>query len=337
MASGKALLKKYIKDNHTEEIEKLKSQDKQCKVSIDYENLNEFLITHSGKDFWKHQIYEFIDQMDEIFNTGNVTLKLVNVPERDNLHDLDATCNNKWISTKAMIKNMTDVRVDLKQACYICRECGTLNLVNISDPNQAEVIPKYCKNSQCAGTSKSMFFDKDSSIYRNYRLLKLEEPLELRSGGSTREFKAIVLDYLASPFHNLKVGDVVNVTGIFKIEPRKVKGRSDGHEFIIHIHNITPVDDVLEDSKISEEDITEIINISKQDYIFELLCNSLAPEVYGYDMIKKGLIHQLFEGNRPLSDSFKSNMMDRWTIHVLLIGDPGIGIPINTIHEETRT
>ena len=111
MASGKALLKKYIKDNHTEEIDKLKSQDKQCKVSIDYENLNEFLIEQTGKDFWKHQIYEFIDQMDEIFNTGKVTLKLVNVPERDNLHDLDATCNNKWISTKAMIKNMTDVRV----------------------------------------------------------------------------------------------------------------------------------------------------------------------------------------------------------------------------------
>ena len=48
MASGKALLKKYIKDNHFEEIEKLKSQNKQCKVSIDYENLNEFLITLSG-------------------------------------------------------------------------------------------------------------------------------------------------------------------------------------------------------------------------------------------------------------------------------------------------
>ena len=122
MASGKALLKKYIKDNHIEEIEKLKSQNKQCKVSIDYESLNQFLIEQSGKDFWKHQIYEFIDQMEEIFNTGNVALKFMNVPERDNLHDLDATNNNKWISTKAMIKNMTDVMVDLKQTCYICRE-----------------------------------------------------------------------------------------------------------------------------------------------------------------------------------------------------------------------
>ena len=105
-----------------------------------------------------------------------------------------------------------------------------------------------------------MFLDKDTSIYRNYKLLKLEEPLELRSGGSSREFKAIVLDYLASPFTNLKVGNVVNVCGTFKIEPRRVKGRSDGYEFIIHVHNITLVDDVFEDSRISEDDINEIIN-----------------------------------------------------------------------------
>ena len=300
MASGKALLKKYIKDNHKEEIDKLKSQNKQCKVSIDYEDLNQFLIDQSGKDFWKHQIYEFIDQMEEIFNTGNVTLKFMNVPERDNL-------------------------VDLKQASYICRECGTQNIVNIADPNQSETIPAYCRNPDCAGTSKSMFLDKDTSIYRNYKLLKLEEPLELRNGGSTREFKAIVLDYLASPFHNLKVGDVVNVCGTFKIEPRKAKGRSDGYEFIIHVHNITLVDDIFEDSRISEEDVAEIIELSKQDNIFELLCNSIAPEVYGYETIKKGLILQLFEGNRPANDTFKTSQMDRWTIHTLLIGDPGIG------------
>ena len=263
--------------------------------------------------------------MEEIFNTCNVTLKFMNVPERDNLHDLDATNNNKWISTKAMIKNMTDVRVDLKQASYICRECGTQNIVNIADPNQSETIPAYCRNPDCAGTSKSMFLDKDTSIYRNYKLLKLEEPLELRSGGSTREFKAIVLDYLASPFHNLKVGDVVNVCGTFKIEPRKAKGRSDGYEFIIHVHNITLVDDIFEDSRISEEDVAEIIELSKQDNIFELLCNSIAPEVYGYETIKKGLILQLFEGNRPANDTFKTSQMDRWTIHTLLIGDPGIG------------
>jgi len=325
MASGKALLRKYIKKFHKKEIKKLKSSNKQCKISIDYESLNQWLLEQSSQDFWELQIFEYIDLMEDYFNTEHTTLKITNVPERDNLHDLDATCNNQWISTRAMIKNITDVRVDLKQASYICRECGMQNIVNITDHNQAEVIPAYCKGKDCAGTSKSMRFDKDSSIYRNYRLLKLEEPLELRTGGSTREFKAIVLDYLASPFTNLKVGDVVNVTGKFKVEPRKVKGRADGYEFLIHVHNITPVDDVFEDSRISEDDIIDIMNLSKREDIFELLWKSLAPEVYGYENIKKGMTLQLFEGNRPSDDTFKTESMDRWTIHILLIGDPGIG------------
>ena len=325
MASGKALLRKYIKKFHKKEIKKLKSQNKQCKISIDYDNLNTFLLNQSGKDFWELQIFEYIDLMEDYFNTEHTTLKFINVPEKDNLHDLDATCNNKWISTRAMIKNITDVRVDLKTASYICGECGKQHLVPVSDPTQQSIIPAFCDGRDCAGTSKSMRFDKDSSVYRNYRLLKLEEPLELRSGGNTREFKAVVLDYLASPFTNLKAGDVVDVTGKFKVEPRKVKGRSDGYEFLIHVHNITPVDDVFEDSRISEEDIDMILDLSKQDNIFELLCNSLAPEVYGYESVKKGLILQLFEGNRPADDTFKTDTMDRWTIHVLLIGDPGIG------------
>ena len=325
MASGKALLRKYIKKFHKKEIKQLKSQNKQCKISIDYESLNKWLLEQSGQDFWELEIFEFIDLMEDYFNTEHTTLKITNVPERDNLHDLDATCNNDWISCRAMIKNITDVRVDLKQASYICRECGTQNLINIDDPNQAEIIPKYCKNSKCSGTSKSMFLDKDTSIYRNYRLLKLEEPLELRSGGNTREFKAVVLDYLASPFTNLKAGDVVNVTGKFKVEPRKVKGRADGYEFLIHVHNITPVDDVFEDSRISEDDVNEIIQLSEREDIFELLWKSLAPEVYGYENIKKGMTLQLFEGNRPSDDTFKTDTMERWTIHILLIGDPGIG------------
>ena len=54
MASGKALLKTYIKKTHKAEIDKLKSQNKQCKVGIDYENLNHFLIEKTGKDFWNY-------------------------------------------------------------------------------------------------------------------------------------------------------------------------------------------------------------------------------------------------------------------------------------------
>lgn len=324
--SGKTLLKKYIKKYHKKEIDNIKSQKKQCKVSIDYEKLNQFLLNETGEDFWELEIYNSIDKIQAYYDANQyATLKLENVPEQDNLHDLDANYNGKWISCKAMIKNITDVRVDLKVASYRCKKCNRNYLVTVSDPSQIIPIPALCTSTECDGTSKDMLLDKDTSVYRNMKFIKLEEPLEYRTGGNSREFKAILLDYLASPNLNLKAGDVVDVTGIFRVQPRKVKGRSDGYEFMLHVHNITPVDDAFEDSRINEDDVLEIMELGNRDDIFELLCDSLAPEVFGYDLIKQGLILQLFEGGRPRGDAFKTNQMDRWTIHILLIGDPGIG------------
>ena len=182
-------------------------------------------------------------------------------------------------------------------------------------------IPTVCHNCQ----GKKLKLLKDSSHYRDYRLVKLEEPLELRKGGATREFKGYMQDYLASPYHNIKAGDVVDVTGEFRVEPRKIRGKQDGFEFLIDIHNITPVDDAFEDYRLTEEDREMIVELSKKEDIYELLCNTLAPEIYGHDTVKEGLLLQLFEGSRPADDTFKSDTMDRWTSHILLIGDPGVG------------
>lgn len=313
---GKPLLKKYIQNT-------FKSADvTEEKISIDYNDLNTYVLDHTGKDFWELGLYKFMDKV----NTDSVTYKLINVPENITLHELSAKHNNKWISTKAMIKNITDVKVDLKTASYLCRGCNAIKSVPVEDPIQPVNIP-VCTNPKCGyySTAKGMVLDKDTCGYRDYKLVKLEQPLELRNGGTTREFKGILLDSLANPNLNLKPGDVCDVTGTFKVEPRKKNGRDEGYEFMIHVHNITPVEDVFEDTRITEDDVEDIKELSKRDDVFDLLVNTLAPEVFGHDLIKQGLLLSLFEGKRPDDDTFKTAQMDRWTIHILLIGDPGIG------------
>ena len=321
----KGLLRTYIDNVHNNEIQEVRSLHQQSKISIDYNQLNQYLITESGKDFWDWQMYTFIDSMEEYYNTNStpkehISFKLINVPETVELHDLDATNNKEWISCKAMVKNITDIRVDLKQAVYECQNCMKLITINITDGTNI-TIPTVCP--ECNG--KRIRLLKDSSHYRDYRWVKLEELLERRKGGATREFKGYMQDYLASPFHNIKAGDVVDVTGEFRVEPRKVRGKADGFEFIIDIHNISPVDDAFEDYRLTETDKEMIMELSKRDDIYDLLCNTLAPEIYGHDTVKEGLLLQLFEGSRPVDDTFKSDTMDRWTSHILLIGDPGVG------------
>ena len=321
----KGLLRRYVKTYHSNEIKQIRSLHQQSKVSIDYDNLNQFLIDETGKGFFEWQMYSFIDSIEETYNANNtpkehISFKLINVPETVELHNLDATNNKEWISCKAMVKNITDIRVDLKQAVYECQDCLIQTVINVTNGTNI-IIPTTCHS--CQGTRLKLL--KDSSHYRDYRLVKLEEPLELRKGGATREFKGYMQDYLASPYHNIKAGDVVDVTGEFRVEPRKIRGKQDGFEFLIDIHNITPVDDAFEDYRLTESDKEMIIQLSQRQDIYELLCNSLAPEIYGYDTVKQGLLLQLFEGSRPDDDSFKSDTMDRWTSHILLIGDPGVG------------
>jgi len=59
-----------------------------------------------------------------------------------------------------------------------------------------------------------------------------------------------------------------------------------------------------------------IYHIKRHLYYF---INSIAPNTYGYEDIKSGIVLQLFEGYR------KDEEKDRWIIHILIIGDPGIG------------
>lgn len=323
----KGLLRNYIKKFHAEEIIEVRSLHQQSRISIDYQKLNQYLLDESDKDFWDWQMYTFIEGITDEFNTNSspkeyITFKLINVPETVELHNLDATNNKEWVSFKAMVKNITDIRVDLKQAVYECSNCMKQIIININDGMNV-IIPTICPD--CRG--KRIHLLKDNSHYRDYRLVKLEEPLELRKGGSTREIKGYMQDYLASPYHNIKAGDVVDVTGEFRVEPRKNnRGKTDGFEFMVDIHNITPVDDAFEDYRLTEHDKELIIELSKRDDIYDLLLNTLAPEIYDYSTVKEGLLLQLFEGSRPVDDNVvKSDVMDRWTSHILLIGDPGVG------------
>ena len=321
----RGLLEKYVNTYHSDELKELIELNQQSKINIDYEPFNEYLISETGKDFWENKIYKFVTSFEEYYNLDNtpknhISFKFINVLENVELHQLDATYNHEFISCKAMIKNITDIRVDLKEAVYECQGCMKQVVVNVTDSKNIK-IPTECPDCNY----KQMNLLKDSSHYRNYRLVKLEEPLELRKGGSTREFKGYMQDYLASPYHNLKAGDVVDITGEFKVEPRQQYGKKDGFEFMINLHNISPVDDAFEDYRLTEEDKEQILELSQRDDIYELLTNTLAPEIHGHETVKQGLLLQLLEGNRPSDDCMKSESMDRWTSHILLIGDPGIG------------
>lgn len=313
----------YIKENHADDLKELKKCNHQTKLNIDYTLFNSYFEQETNKNFFDFSNYKKIISIaeDEINykHKTNISIKIVDCPPNVLLHDLDATHTGEVISCKAMIKNITEPSPTLKTAVYECRGCMRLIRVDITDNMIVE--PTMCP--ECS--SKSFKLNQELSEFRNYRLVKLEEPLELRSGGNTREFKGYMQDYLASPHHNLKAGDVVDIIGDFKVRKTDKSNKKNDFEFLIDLHNINSVNNAWEDYRITDEDKEEIIQLSKTENIFERLVYSLAPEIVGYKTVKMGLLLSLFEGRRPINDTFKHDNLDRWVSHILLIGDVGIG------------
>lgn len=315
----------YIHDNYKAELKELNKCGHQTVLKIDYILFDDYFTSKVNKHLFDFDNYrKIITDVEKEINKDNtykdwISIKIVDYPPNCQLHDLDASHRGDVISTKALIKNITEPAPTLKTAVYECRSCMRLYRVNVSDNIVNE--PSLC--SECGGRSFRPMYDL--SDFRDYRLVKLEEPLEYRTGGNTREFKAYMEDYLASPHHTLKAGDVVDIIGDFKVQKTDKQNKKHDFEFIIDLHNINPVNNAFEDYTITEDDREQILELSKQPDIYKRLVNTLAPEIVGYEDVKEGLLLQLFEGYRPADDTFKNDYMDRWTSHILIIGDPGIG------------
>ena len=313
----------FLKENYKEEIFYAKECNTQTKINVDYTLVNNFFLELMDEKLFNLTWEAMIEYAEKKLNKKrddkqHISIKIVDIPPNVLLHDLDTTYNGDLISCKAMIKNITPIHVEIEEAVFECRGCTRIHRIDMGKAKSV-VVPSLCKD--CGGRSFTLL--PESSTFKNTRYVKLEEPLEYRQGGVSREFKGYMTDYLASPNHKLKAGDVCDIFGKFNIE--KTEPNKNEFEFMINLHNIAPVDDAFEDYRITESDKEMIHDLSQQEDIYERLVNTLAPEIYGYDTVKEGLLLQLFEGNRPANDTMKTNQMDRWTIHVLLIGDPGIG------------
>ena len=244
-----------------------------------------------------------------------VILKVINYPSTHMLKYLDKDNVGELITTTALIKSVTELRLKLVTAVYSCKKCGHFH--EVEEDGEKTTLPKVCK---ACGSRMGFTLVYEESTYDNYKYLSLEEPLELRVGGDSREFKARITGYLASPYYTLKAGDVCDIVGELKVEFNE---KTKGLDLFIDTWHIKPVNNAYEEIKLYEDDITRIYELSEKPDIFQLLVDSIAPDVYGYDYIKEGLVLQMFEGNRPKDGNVFNN--ERYLIHILLIGDPGIG------------
>ncbi len=219
----------------------------------------------------------------------------------------------KFICVEGLVKQFTTVLPKLKKAHFICQKCGFE--LNLHQESLDLVKPKICPECK----HRVFTLDEINSEFIDYQKLEIQDLLEnLRGGEQSSTINVYVQGDLVNSF---TAGERLIISGILKLRtPPEVK-QTVFSQYILS-SSIESSKQDFETIEITKEDEEKLKELSNNPEIYNMLVDSIAPHINGHQEIKLAVALQLFGGVRKTLDN-QSKI--RGNLHILLVGDPGVG------------
>ena len=252
-----------------------------------------------------------IKNIDPLGKNAELNIRFENIRNNIQLRFLRSKYIGKFVAVDGIVRKTDEIRPRIVNALFECRSCQRLQEVLQTSNMISE--PALCQ--ECGGRSFKLL--QEESEFMDTQTTKLQEPLENLSGGE--EPKQILVVMEDDLVDSLTPGDIVKITGIMKtVRDEKTKRFKN----YIYGNYIEPLEQEFEELKISEEDEEEIKRLAADPDVYNKIINSTAPSIQGYREVKEAIALQLFGGSpKELEDKTRI----RGDIHILIVGDPGIG------------
>ena len=218
----------------------------------------------------------------------------------------------KLIGLKGQVIEQTDVKPLVTEAAFECQRCGTMTYIPQSTNKMQE--PHECQGCERDGPFE---LNIGQSELENYQRVRLQKPPEEAEDGQS-EFDVNVRDDLV---RSASSGNRVTINGVLNGKQETKNGEK--------MPTLNLYSDALsvekDETDWSDADIEEhldrIREIADRDDVYDIITKSIKVTHKGHDMIKLAIAMQLFQG---VAKSLPDGSEIRGTIHVLLVGDPGV-------------
>lgn len=250
-----------------------------------------------------------------------IRIRLTNLPEAQKIliRNIRSEHIGKLVYLEGLVRQKSDVRPQVVSTKFECPSCGQTIYV-------LQIDQSFKEPSKCSCGRKGKFSILSKELV-DAQVITLEElPERLEGGEQPKRIKIFLKEDLVSPISEKKTnpGSKVKVAGQLKEVPIILKsgGKSTTFDLLIEANQIEAAEEDFYDVQISKDDEKQILELSRDDRIYEKLIDSIAPSIYGYEKVKESLVLQMMGG---VMKKRKDEITTRGDIHILLVGDPGAG------------
>ncbi|XP_049851818.1 uncharacterized protein LOC126327206 [Schistocerca gregaria] len=242
-------------------------------------------------------------------------------PNRVSPRQLRASLILSLLCVEGVVTKMSPVRPKLVQSVHYCPATKKHTVKYHRDSTALfglPTAPAYPKTDEFGNVLQTEF---GLCVFKDFQTLHVQEmPERAPPGQLPRSVEVIVENDLVDL---VKPGDRVRVMGVYRalanaFTTQKTKGI---FQTLIVANNIQVIGKDAQGPVITAEDVQNIKSLAKDPNVFEILSRSIAPSVYGYSYIKKGILMQLLGGAEQ--DLKSTGIRIRGDINILMVGDPG--------------
>jgi len=252
---------------------------------------------------------EYADQIQRVH------VRFRGLPSETPLRRIGAEHIGRLVMVNGIIVRSTAVLPLLIKSAYRCTSCGEMILLEQTD--EFLRVPSECPS--CNRRRGFELVPRESVFIDSQRLTIQERPEELPPGQLPRQVHVELRDDIVDV---ARPGDRVSLTGSLGLLRRQGRGGTlRVFDFVLEANNIDVSGREMELLEITPEDEEEIKELASDPWVHRRILQSIAPSIYGLDIVKESIMYLLFSGvTKELPD-----VRIRGDINVLLVGDPGTG------------
>lgn len=241
--------------------------------------------------------------------------RIIDLPVLESIRNLRNSHLNSLVKINGIVTRRSSLLPLISIVKFSCLKCNsTFGPFTVEDDN---FKPSTCFECQSRGPFK---VNSQETIYKDYQKLTIQEiPGTVAAGNLPRNIEVYCYFDLIDKG---KPGDEVEVIGVFKNNfslNLNMKNSFPVFFTAIEAVSITNKESEFSSLKITDEDVKEIVRLSKKSDISKIIFRSIAPSIFGHHEIKKSIAVALFGGERRVLEDH----IVRGDINLLLLGDPG--------------